>query len=200
MDLREKILKRQDSIINYKTEKTRVSILGVGGLGSNVAILLARAGIGHINLFDFDLVDYSNLNRQNFSLEDIGKKKTLATREKILATTPYVNVDTFDVKLDENNILQYLNISEIFVEAFDDPFMKARLFDIFSFHQNKYLVSVSGLAGMEDFHTIKIKQYKNITIYGDFESPQEEGLYSPNVCLYAALQAGQVLRIIRDYF
>ena len=81
MDLRDKILKRQNKNDNEIFEKAKVSILGCGGLGSNVAMILARAGIGEIFLYDFDKVEYSNLNRQNYKISDIGKEKVLATKK-----------------------------------------------------------------------------------------------------------------------
>ena len=81
MDLRDKILKRQNKNDNEIFEKAKVSILGCGGLGSNIAMILARAGIGEIYLYDFDKVEYSNLNRQNYKISDIGKEKTLATKK-----------------------------------------------------------------------------------------------------------------------
>ncbi|MDD7766914.1 MAG: ThiF family adenylyltransferase [Anaerococcus vaginalis] len=92
MELRDKILKRQNKNDNEIFEKAKVSILGCGGLGSNVAMILARAGIGEIFLYDFDKVEYSNLNRQNYKISDIGKEKVLATKKTIEETIPYTKI------------------------------------------------------------------------------------------------------------
>lgn len=200
MDIRNKVLKRQNTQISKKFQRAHVSILGTGGLGSNVAMMLARAGVGNLYLFDYDKVEYSNLNRQNFFLRDIGEEKVNATKKRILSAIPYVNVKTFQLKLTENNLPNYLDTSDIFVEAFDDPKAKAMTFNLFSSLSHKYLISVSGIGGMEDYENIKVKHMNNVCIYGDFKTDQSEGLYSPNVTLYAALQSGEVLRIIRDHF
>ena len=76
MDLKEEdLLKRNLKGIAKKLKKAEVCILGLGGLGSNVAVLLARAGIGHLKLIDFDVVEASNLNRQQYRISHIGIKK-----------------------------------------------------------------------------------------------------------------------------
>lgn len=198
MDLREKILIRQDPAINEKLSKARVAILGCGGLGSNVAILLARAGVGSLVLFDYDKVDYSNLNRQNFDLNDIDRLKTYATRDKIKAIAPYCQVACFNHRLDKPTLESYLDQAPIFVEAFDDPKAKAMAFDLMANQPQKYLVSVSGIGGLGDIGDVQKKSLGPITIYGDFHTDQDQGLYSPTVMLYAALEAGQVLRIIKE--
>lgn len=92
MDLREEILRRQDPYINKILENSSVSILGCGGLGSNIAMSLARCGIGHIYIYDYDKVEYSNLNRQNYDMADLGKSKVRETKKKIEETIPYAKV------------------------------------------------------------------------------------------------------------
>ena len=71
-EIREKVLKRQDPIVNEKLKNAKVSILGCGGLGSNIAMTLARSGIGELFLYDYDKVEYSNLNRQNYTIDELG--------------------------------------------------------------------------------------------------------------------------------
>lgn len=76
MELKEEdLLKRNVKGISKKLKKTRVCILGLGGLGSNVVVLLARSGIGSLKLVDFDIVEASNLNRQQYRISHIGLKK-----------------------------------------------------------------------------------------------------------------------------
>lgn len=200
MELREKILKRQDPLISQKFERAQVAILGCGGLGSNVAMLLARSGIGNLILFDYDRVDYSNLNRQNFDLEDIGKLKTLATKDKIEAVAPYCRVTCYNLCLDSNNLETYLDQASIIVEAFDDPRAKAMAFDLMACHPEKHYVSVSGIAGLDNLEVVQKKSIGPICIYGDFQTNQDQGLYAPKVMLFAALEASRVLQIINDNF
>ena len=78
--MRDEILKRQDPDLNRILEKASVSILGCGGLGSNIAMALARCGVGKLYIYDFDRVEYSNLNRQNYKISDLGKSKVFETK------------------------------------------------------------------------------------------------------------------------
>ena len=73
--LRSCILKRQDSKISAEFQKETVTIFGCGGLGSNVAMMLARAGVGRLILYDYDAIEYSNLNRQNYTFQEVGASK-----------------------------------------------------------------------------------------------------------------------------
>ena len=76
----------------------RVAIAGLGGLGSNVAYALARIGVGHLHLIDFDVVDITNLNRQQYFMEHIGMYKTDALKSLLLKINPYLDIDTDCVK------------------------------------------------------------------------------------------------------
>lgn len=193
--MREKILKRQLASDDDKLINAKVTIFGCGGLGSNIAMMLARAGVGTIYLFDFDKVEYSNLNRQNYILKDLGKNKAQALKEHILEAIPFIEVKDFNVKLDEDNIFDYLNLSNIYIEAFDDEQAKTLLFDVFAKKPDKHLISASGVSGI-DHDLIKIKKISNIEIIGDFISQQSQGLYSPKVNLVASIQALQALKLI----
>ena len=105
MELKEEdLLKRNVKGISKKLKKTRVCILGLGGLGSNVAVLLARAGIGYLKLIDFDVVEASNLNRQQYRISHIGMKKTEAMKTIIREINPFVEVDILDIKVDRKYI------------------------------------------------------------------------------------------------
>ena len=69
--MRDEILKRQDPEINEILKNAKISILGCGGLGSNIAMALARCGLGEIHIYDYDKVELSNLNRQNYDQKDL---------------------------------------------------------------------------------------------------------------------------------
>jgi len=112
MNLKEEdLLKRNVKGISEKLKKAKVCILGLGGLGSNVAVLLARAGIGSLKLVDFDIVEASNLNRQQYRISHIGMKKTEAIRTIIKEINPFVEIEVLNKKVDRENILSivYLN-------------------------------------------------------------------------------------------
>lgn len=197
MEIRDEILKRQDEDLSDLFKKSTVSILGCGGLGSNIAMELARAGVGKINLFDYDKVEYSNLNRQNYFLADLGKSKVLATKNIIKSAIPYVDIDTFDVYLNDENMDLYIDRSDIFIEAFDNKKVKKFVFDYFTNKPQKQLITASGLSGLGSLEDIKIKKFSNITMIGDFKSTTDQGLYAPYLMTVASLEALEALKIIR---
>ena len=84
---------------NGQLEKVRVGIAGLGGLGSHIAVFLARAGVQHLHLVDFDRVDESNLNRQHYFLRDVGRLKTEALAEQLLAINPALKIKTQNINL-----------------------------------------------------------------------------------------------------
>lgn len=202
MELRDKILKRQDKKDNQIFKNSKVSILGCGGLGSNIAMILARAGIGEIFLYDFDKVEYSNLNRQNYKISDIGKEKVLASKKIIEETIPYTKIHTKNIYLDEKNMDEIVENSDYFIEAFDKKESKVMVFDYFSKKENKFLFTASGMAGLGDFSDIKVKKLNNIIILGDFKSnAKKDGLYLAYLSIMASLEALECLKKIReDYY
>ena len=149
MDLKEEdLFKRNVKDIAKKLKKAKVCILGLGGLGSNVAVLLARSGIGYLKLIDFDVVEASNLNRQQYRISHIGIKKTEAIKTIIKEINPFVEIDTLDIKVDRENILSVVEDIEIVVEAFDRAETKAMAIEELLTNKNKIVISASGMAGL----------------------------------------------------
>ena len=200
MDLKEEdLLKRNVKGISEKLKKAKVCILGLGGLGSNAAVLLARVGVGYLKLVDFDIVEASNLNRQQYRISHIGMKKTEAIRTIIKEINPFVDIETLDVKVDRENILSTVEDIEIIVEAFDAAETKAMAIEELLTNGNKILVSASGMAGIGSANEIITKKVRdNFYLIGDNYSDYEEylGIMSTRVMLCAAHQANVVLRLI----
>ena len=200
MDLKEEdLLKRNLKGIAKKLKKAEVCILGLGGLGSNVAILLARGGIGHLKLIDFDVVEASNLNRQQYRISHIGIKKIEAIKTIIKEINPFVEIDTFDIKVDRENILSVVEDIEIVVEAFDRAETKAMAIEELLTNKNKIVISASGMAGLGSANEVITRKIKeNFYLIGDNYSDYEEysGIMSTRVMLCAAHQANMVLRLI----
>jgi len=194
MDLKEEdLLKRNVKGISEKLKKAKVCILGLGGLGSNVAILLARSGIGYLKLVDFDIVEASNLNRQQYRISHIGMKKT----EAII--NPFVEIEVLNKKVDRESILSIVGDVEIVVEAFDVAETKAMAIEELLTNGNKILVSASGMAGLGSANEIITRKIRdNFYLVGDNYSDYEEysGIMSTRVMICAAHQANIVLRII----
>ena len=200
MDLKEEdLLKRNVKGISEKLKKAKICILGLGGLGSNVAVLLARAGIAYLKLVDFDIVEASNLNRQQYRISHIGMKKTEAIRTIIKEINPFVEVKTLDIKVDRENILSVVGDVEIIVEAFDRAETKVMAIEELLTNGNKMLVSASGMAGLGSANEIITRKVRdNFYLIGDNYSEYEEysGIMSTRVMICAAHQANIVLRLI----
>ena len=200
MDLKEEdLFKRNVKDIAKKLKKAKVCILGLGGLGSNVAVLLARSGIGYLKLIDFDVVEASNLNRQQYRISHIGIKKIEAIKTIIKEINPFVEIDTFDIKVDRENILSVVEDIEIVVEAFDRAETKAMAIEELLTNKNKIVISASGMAGLGSANEVITRKIKeNFYLIGDNYSDYEEysGIMSTRVMLCAAHQANIVLRLI----
>lgn len=201
MELRRKILERQDEEDNEIFKNSKVSILGCGGLGSNIAMILSRAGIGEIYLYDFDKIEYSNLNRQNYKISDIGKEKVFTTKKIIEETIPYTKVYAKSMHLDEKNMDEIIGRTDYFIEAFDNRESKVMAFDYFLKRDDKFLFTASGMAGLGNLSNVKIKKTKNITMVGDFSSDaNKDGLYLAYVSIMASLEALECLKKIRENY
>jgi len=200
MDLKEEdLFERNVKGISEKLKKAKVCILGLGGLGSNVAVLLARAGIGYLKLVDFDIVEASNLNRQQYRISHIGMKKTEAIRTIIKEINPFVEVETLDIKVNRENILSVVGDVEIVVEAFDVAETKAMAIEELLINGDKILVSASGMAGLGSANEIITRKVRdNFYLIGDNYSDYEEysGIMSTRVMICAAHQANIALRLI----
>lgn len=177
-----------------------VAICGLGGLGSNIAIALARAGIGKLILIDYDKVDLTNLHRQQYKASQIGMKKVEALRENLLEIAPYVMTEIHFVRITEKNAIELLKDSDIICEAFDDAECKAMLVNLLLERMpSKYIITASGMAGMGSANTIQTRKVtKRLYICGDELSDVQEvgSLISSRVMVCAAHQAHQALRIL----
>ena len=176
-----------------------VAICGLGGLGSNIAISLARAGVGRLILIDFDRVDITNLHRQQYKTTQIGMYKTDALADNLREIAPYIQIETHTERITEDNAITLLKGADIICEAFDDAEWKAMLTEIVLTElPDKYLVAASGMAGMGTTNSITSRFY----LCGDEMSEVSDGigLVAPRVALCAAHQAHTVLRILAKQF
>ena len=181
-----------------------VAICGLGGLGSNIAIALARAGIGKLILIDFDRVDITNLHRQQYKASQIGMYKTDALADNLREIAPYIELEMHTERITEENVVTLLKDADIICEAFDDAKCKAMLTDtVLTEMRDKYLVAASGMAGLYDANSIKTRKVTSrFYLCGDGESDVADGigLVSSRVMACAAHQAHTVLRILAKQF
>ena len=178
----------------------QVTIAGLGGLGSNVAYSLARIGVGHLHLIDFDVVDITNLNRQQYFMEHIGMYKTDALKSLLLKINPYLDIRTDCVKVTEENLKELFADAQIVCEAFDNPVAKAMLVNgILEHFPEKKLVSATGMAGYESSNIISTKRMmKNFYLCGDrvTEPTYGNGLMAPRVAICAGHEANMLTRLL----
>jgi sulfur carrier protein ThiS adenylyltransferase len=186
--------------VHEVVKKTTIGIMGLGGLGTVVAAALARIGIGKLILADFDVVEPSNLNRQQYSISQIGMPKTKALKENLLQVNPYIVIETVDGRLTEESIPEIFKCVDVLAECFDDPAMKAAaLRAALTYMPGTGYVGASGLAGYGDNNSIITqKVHDNVYIIGDGKSAAgpAQGLMAPRVGIAAHHQANQILRIL----
>lgn len=179
-----------------------VAVCGLGGLGSNIAIALARAGIGKLILIDFDRVDITNLHRQQYKANQIGRYKTDALSDNLKEIAPYTELEAHTARISENNAGSLLANADIICEAFDNAESKAMLADfVLTRFPDKFLVAASGMAGLGSADNIHTRRITNrFYLCGDEVSDVNEsiGLVSSRVMLCAAHQAHAVLRILAE--
>ena len=200
-DIDQALWERHSLETQEKLSKGRVAIAGLGGLGSNVAFALARIGVGHLHLIDFDRVDLTNLNRQQYFLKHVGRNKTDALKEQLLEINPYLEIITDCVRVTEENLIFLFQEEDIICEAFDDPDAKAMLAcGILEHFPDKKLVSASGLAGYESSNLIHTRRVsRNFYLCGDekTEAVYGKGLMAPRAALCAAHEANMITRLLR---
>lgn len=198
------LFKRHGREIQEKFLDCSVAICGLGGLGSNIALLLARAGVGHLHIIDFDVVELSNIHRQQYSISQIGLHKTRATKENIQNIFPYCEVTADTVRITQNNIKNLLCNDSIICEALDKAEQKAMLVNAVAENFNdKYLICGSGMAGMDSANSIQTKKItERFYICGDGKSDIKDGLglISSRAAVCGGHMANKVLQIIAEKF
>ena len=199
-ELESLMMARHTPGIHRKIKNAVVGIAGLGGLGSPIAVALARVGVGKLILVDFDVVEPSNLNRQQYYIDQIGLPKAEALGQNLSKINPYVKLQLHQERLDRNNMERIFGEADVIVEAFDRSEEKAMLINAVSEKMpGKYIVAASGVAGYGDGNEIKTVRFSSrIFITGDQKTPAGPGmgLMAPRVGIAAHHQANTVLRIL----
>ena len=187
-----------------KLEKLKgicIGIAGCGGLGSNCAMALARAGVGTLVIVDFDTVTMENLNRQYYFRDQVGQKKVLALQENIKKVNPDIDVQAHDVRLGPDEVVDIFKNCQVIVEAFDRADMKLMIIEtVCERFPDKFIIAASGLAGYGENNALRTRRLGSLFICGDETSEVSADLppLAPRVAIVAAMQANQVLEIILD--
>jgi len=176
-----------------------VGIAGCGGLGSNCAVALARAGVGKMVIADFDVIVENNLNRQYFFQDQIGLLKVFALKSNLERINPGIKVHAFDLRLCPSDIVEIYSRCDVIVEAFDKAEMKHMIIDAVSNHMpDKPLVVGVGMAGWGDNNSIHTRSSGKLVICGDEmnEVTETNPPIAPRVGIVANMQANAVLEIL----
>jgi sulfur carrier protein ThiS adenylyltransferase len=186
--------------INEKLASAVVGIAGLGGLGSTVAAALTRAGVGRLIIADFDRVEESNLNRQHYFIDQLGKTKVDAAIENLRRINPAVRVDGHIVKLDETNIPEIFADAAVIAECFDCASSKQMLVEtVLAKMEKPIVVSATGLAGFGRSNEIKTRRIsKRLILVGDCHSGIDtcDQLFAARVWLAACHQANAIIELL----
>lgn len=191
---------RQTKLVREKLKNGKVAVAGLGGLGSNIALMLARTGIKKLMLVDFDRVDISNLNRQAYTIEQIGLEKTKAMEQLIYKVNPWIELEFYQGKITRENAAQLFRGYPVICEALDDPEAKARLVStVLEQLPDSFIVSGNGMAGTYSSNLIRTKKMmKRLYVCGDgtHEVSGKESLTSARVSICAGHEANMAVRLL----
>lgn len=185
--------------IRNKLQKSSVGIAGAGGLGSNIAVSLARSGVGNLVIVDYDAVEDSNLNRQYYFRDQIGMIKVEALKKTIFRIDESVKVDVFNYKLMKNNMDEPFHNVDVIVEALDSAHIKTMFIEeIMQKLPNIPIVGCSGVAGYGHSDRIITRKLGNLYMVYDEKAKDcnDDVLMAPRVILMANWQANIVLEIL----
>jgi sulfur carrier protein ThiS adenylyltransferase len=181
---------------NDKLARSVVGIAGLGGLGSMVAAALARTCVGHLILCDFDQVEESNLNRQNYFVDQVGMNKVDASVLNLQRINPHITLESHHGKLSSNDIQKVFKDAHIICECFDKADQKQMIVETVLSEMNVPVVTASGLAGVGQSNLIRTQVMSNrLTMVGDQTNDINLGLplTAGRVWIAAAHQANAII-------
>ncbi len=194
------MMSRHTPGVYHKVKSSVVGIAGLGGLGSSIAIALARVGVGTLILADFDRVEPSNLNRQQYFIHQIGMPKVEALQENLSGINPCVKIQLHDEKITRENVERILKTPGSSWRPLIGPTRRpCSSMPSQKRMPEKYIVAASGVAGYGDsneIHTIRFSS--TLFVVGDQKTAAQPGvgLMAPRVGIAAHHQANIVLRIL----
>ena len=199
-EIRRALEQRHGREMQDRFSSATVAVCGLGGLGSHIAAALARAGVGHLHLIDFDRVDLTNLHRQQYFIPQLGMYKADALKATLEQIDPYLHIEAHTVRLTPDNLEELLSGADVICEAFDGAEQKAMLVNgVLEHFPEKYLVSASGMAGMDSANDIRTRRVMGrFYLCGDGRSEVADcgSLVAARVMVCAAHQAHMILRIL----
>ena len=198
------ILKKVGVHGQKEIKKSKILIIGMGGLGCPLLTYLAASGVGHIGIVDPDKVELSNLNRQIlFNNSDLNKYKVLQAKKKIIQIYKNIKIKTIKSKVNSKNIRSILKNYEIICDGTDN-YETRYLINDFCKKNKKILISAA--ISRFDGHLFKFNFKKKGPCYRCFmpEYPnlknncETDGIFSPVAGVMGSIQANEVLKTILD--
>lgn len=186
--------------VHARLKRSVVGIAGLGGLGSSVAVALARIGVGRLVVADFDVVEPSNLNRQQYFVDQIGLPKTEAMAANLRRIQPHGRLEAHAERITPANVSRIFGAVHVMIEAFDRADQKMMLLEAFTTaHPGTPFIAASGLAGSGDEASLRVQRLgARVYIVGDQVSAAEpgRGLMAPRVGIAAHMQANLAVRLL----
>jgi sulfur carrier protein ThiS adenylyltransferase len=174
-----------------------VAIAGCGGLGSNAAVSLVRAGVGALVLVDGDVVELSNLNRQHYFRADVGRPKVDALARHLRAITPGVALELHAIRIGPEDVPRLFAGADLLIEAFDLAESKKWLVEAWCrAFPGRHVVCASGVSGLGATESLKVRRAGKIVLCGDETSDMSEGLSAPRVAIAANMEANVAIELL----
>jgi sulfur carrier protein ThiS adenylyltransferase len=195
----ESLFKRNVPGILPRLQQSVVGIAGCGGLGSNAAVALVRAGVGRLILVDHDVVDESNLNRQYYFQPDVGRIKVEALAGHLRAINPRVNLEIHNRELTRDDVGRVFGEAQLLIEAFDRAESKKWLLETWAqVHPDRPLVCASGISGLGRLDQLHVRHAGHCHLVGDESSDMSEGLCAARVAVVANMQASLAIDLLLE--
>lgn len=198
-DLEKKLFSRHDPAVLAALRAATVGVAGCGGLGSNAAAALARAGVGRLIVADFDRIEASNLNRQQFTVRQIGLRKAEALRANLKLFAPFTGVAAHCARVTPANVEKIFGAADLLIEAFDRAGQKSMLIDAWlRLRPGRPVIAASGLSGFGANSRLKTRRMGDLYICGDGAGEPAPGVspMAPRVALVAAMQANLAVELL----
>jgi sulfur carrier protein ThiS adenylyltransferase len=184
--------------LRAKLAASSVAVIGCGGLGSNAAAMLLRSGVRTLKLIDFDVVEESNLNRQFYFRDQLGRRKTEALAETLLRIDPGARLTLVTERMTEANLIAFVRDADVIIEAVDRAETKAMIVNLCMCElPGTPLVTASGLAGFGSANDIATERpCDELYLVGDLTSDVSAGLplFASRVMVAAAHEAHAAIR------
>jgi len=180
---------------------SRIAVVGLGGLGCSASVYLTASGIGELNLIDNDFIDLTNLQRQIlFSEVDLNKKKVEIAEKKLLSLNDSVKVSSKNIRLDNSNIDEILEGSELILDCTDN-FETRKAINAYCLNEKKILISGSSQGWKGQFFTLDFRNENSPCYQCFFEdlnsedlSCRESSIFSPLVGIIGSFMASELIK------